>query len=172
MDPCYFSTKLFPKITWWRHQMEAFSALLALCAGNSPVTGEFPAQKPVTRSFDVFFDLRLIKRLSKHSKGWWFETLLRPLWRHCNECRLLAKWIPVNNLLRPTLEIIIFMKAHSKGFVLSCDVYTSFYALTLLFPYFILSLGLSLWIAINSLTTADKAVLFIPFHVPWIILTP
>ena len=40
--------------------MEAFSALLALCAGNSPVSGEFPAQRPVTRSFDVFFDLRLI----------------------------------------------------------------------------------------------------------------
>ena len=44
---------------WWRHRMETFSALLALCAGNSPVTGEFPAQRPVTRSFDVFFDLRL-----------------------------------------------------------------------------------------------------------------
>ena len=41
--------------------METFSALLALCAGNSPVTGEFPSQRPVTRSFDVFFDLRLKK---------------------------------------------------------------------------------------------------------------
>ena len=45
--------------------MEAFSALLAIYAGNSPVTGEFPAQGPVMRSFDVFFDLRLNKRLSK-----------------------------------------------------------------------------------------------------------
>ena len=44
---------------WWRHQMEPFSTLLTLCAGNSPVTGEFPAQRPVTRNFDVFFDLRL-----------------------------------------------------------------------------------------------------------------
>ena len=44
----------------WRHQMETFSALLALCAGNSPVTGEFPSQRPVTHSFDVFFDLRPI----------------------------------------------------------------------------------------------------------------
>ena len=52
---------------WWRHQMETFSALLAICAGNSPVTGEFHAQRPVTRSFDVFFDLRLHKRLSKQS---------------------------------------------------------------------------------------------------------
>ena len=48
--------------TWWRHQMETFSALLALCAGNSPVTGEFPTQRPVTRSFNVFFDLRLMNR--------------------------------------------------------------------------------------------------------------
>ena len=39
--------------------METFSALLAICAGNSPVPGEFPLQRPVTRSFDVFFDLRL-----------------------------------------------------------------------------------------------------------------
>ena len=38
--------------------METFSAFLALCAGNSPVTGEFPSQRPVTRSFEVFFDLR------------------------------------------------------------------------------------------------------------------
>ena len=69
---------------WWRHQMETFSALLAICAGNSPVSGEFPAQRPVTRSFDVFFDLRLNKRLNKQSSGWWFETLSRPLWRHSN----------------------------------------------------------------------------------------
>ena len=69
---------------WWRHQMETFSALLAICAGNSPVTGEFPAQRPVTRSFDGFFDLRLNKRLSKQRWGWWFETPTSPLWRHCN----------------------------------------------------------------------------------------
>ena len=51
--------------SWWRHQMETFSALLAICAGNSPVSGEFPTQRPVTRSFDVYFDLRPNKRLSK-----------------------------------------------------------------------------------------------------------
>ena len=71
-------------IAWWRHQMETFSALLAICAGNSPVPGEFPTQRPVTRSFDVYFDLRLNKRLSKQSWGWWFETPLRSLWRHRN----------------------------------------------------------------------------------------
>ena len=55
---------------WWRHQMETFSALLAICAGNSPVPGKFPTQRPVTRSFDVYFDLRPNKRLSKHLWGW------------------------------------------------------------------------------------------------------
>ena len=70
--------------TWWRHQMETFSASLAICAGNSPVPGEFPAQRPVTQKFDVFFDLRPNKRLSKQSWSWWFETQSRPLWRHRN----------------------------------------------------------------------------------------
>ena len=77
----YFSS---PATTCWRHQMETFFALLAICAGNSPVPCEFPAQRPVTWSFDVFFDLRLNKMLSKQSWDWWFETLSRPLWRHCN----------------------------------------------------------------------------------------
>ena len=65
----------FRQLAWWRHQMETFSALLAICAGNSPVPGEFPTQRPVTWSFDVYFDLRPNKRLSKQSWGWWFETL-------------------------------------------------------------------------------------------------
>ena len=47
--------------------------------------GEFPSQRPVTRSFDVFFDPRLNKWLSKQSWGWWFETSSCPLWRHCND---------------------------------------------------------------------------------------
>ena len=53
---------IFPKLfdPWWRHQMETFSALLAFWAGNSPVPGEFPSQRPVTRSFDISFDLCLI----------------------------------------------------------------------------------------------------------------
>ena len=45
---------------------------------NANVSGEFPAQRPVTLGF--FFDLRLNKRLSKQWWGWWFETLSRPLW--------------------------------------------------------------------------------------------
>ena len=57
-------------IAWWRHQMETFSALLAFCAGNSPVRGKFPAQRPVTQSFDIFFDRHLNKHLSKQYRGW------------------------------------------------------------------------------------------------------
>ena len=68
-------------LAWWRHQIDAFSALLTLCAGNSPVTGEFPAQRPVTQSYDIFFDLN--ERLNKQSWGWWFDTPSLPLWRHC-----------------------------------------------------------------------------------------
>ena len=51
-------------------KLSRVTVLLAILAGKSPVTGEFPAQRPVTRSFDVFFDLRLNKRLSKQLWGW------------------------------------------------------------------------------------------------------
>ena len=81
---CVMHTGINP---WWRHQMETFSALLAICAGNSPVTGEFPTQRPVTRGFDFYFDLRPNERLNKQSWGWWFETLSSPLWRHRNDFR-------------------------------------------------------------------------------------
>ena len=77
---------------WWRYQMETFSALLDLCAGNWPVTSEFPSQRPVTRSFDVFFDLRLYKRLSKQSWAWWFETSSRSLWRRSNAIAIWIRW--------------------------------------------------------------------------------
>ena len=54
-----------------------------LC-GEFTGPSEFPTQRPVTRSFGVFFDLRLNKRLNKQPWGWWFETQSRPLWRQCN----------------------------------------------------------------------------------------
>ena len=57
--------------------MGTFSALLALCAGNSP-------QRPVTQSFDAFFDLEPNKWLSNQWWDWWFETPSSLLWRHCN----------------------------------------------------------------------------------------
>ena len=69
--------KITYDMIWWRHRMETFSTLLPLCAGNSPVTGEFPARRPAPRSSVVFFDLLLNKQLSKQSSGWWFETQSR-----------------------------------------------------------------------------------------------
>ena len=78
----------------WLHQMETFSKLLALCAGNSPVTSEFPSQRPVMWSFDVSFDLHLNKRLSKQSWGWWFEMPSCSFWHHCSGhvCRWLLMY--------------------------------------------------------------------------------
>ena len=73
VHPCQY-IQLF---TWWRHQMETFSALLAICAGNSPVTGEFPYRRQATRSFDVFFDLRL-----KKINGWVNNSGAGDLRRH------------------------------------------------------------------------------------------
>ena len=90
--------------------MEALSASLAICAGNSPVTGKFPAQRPVMRCFDVFFDLRLNKRLSKQSRGWLFETPSRPLLRHCND----YWWVDV-------ICLPIFLRVASLALGQSCD---------------------------------------------------
>ena len=81
----YLQVKWWP-IPWWRYQMEAFSALLALCAGISPVNGEFPSQRPVTQSYDVVLDLPLNKGFSKQLRHQWYETQSCSLWRHCNVC--------------------------------------------------------------------------------------
>ena len=67
-------------VQWWRHQMETFSASMALCEGNSPFTGEFPSQRTVTRSFDVFFYPALNNQLSKQSTRRWSEAPSCPLW--------------------------------------------------------------------------------------------
>ena len=70
--------------SWWWHQLETFSILLALCVWNSLVTSEFPSQSPVEQSSDVFFDLRLNKQLSEQLRCRWLETSSRSLWYHCN----------------------------------------------------------------------------------------
>ena len=106
----------FPAVEWWRHQMETFSALLTLCAGNSPVTSEFPAQRPVTRSFGVFFHLHL-KRLSKQSWGWWFETLSRPLWRHCNG--LLQRTISIQGLIAYRTKQKVMSRADTVSYIIN-----------------------------------------------------
>ena len=110
---------------WWRHQMGTFFAFLAICAGNSPVTGEFPDQRPVTRSFDVFFDLRLNKRLSEQFWNWWFETPPCPLWRHSND--------PYVSLIYCTNETVDFFKSamcksmSASVLIKVCTLYLSTY---------------------------------------------
>ena len=89
---------------------ENISALLVFFAGNSPVTGEFPSQRPVTRSFDVVFHLGLNIRLSKHSWVGWFETPSRSLWRHYNV------W---TKSLTKELHFLFLMQFSLK-FVLAC----------------------------------------------------
>ena len=67
--------------------METFPALLALCAGN----------------FDVFFDLCLNKRSSKHSRPRWFETPSHPLWCHCN---VPISWVFQRNILLTSYKVV------------------------------------------------------------------
>ena len=86
---------------WWRHQMEAFSGSLSICAGNSPVTGEFPSPSDV-ELFDDFFDLCLNKRLSKQLLWYWFETPSRPLWCHCSAITM-TLWVSFIAVCEPTL---------------------------------------------------------------------
>ena len=86
--PC-FSEPPFPPtptnrpVAWWRHQMEKFSALLAICAGKSTVIVEFPAQRPVTQNL-MFSLSAMIKWLSKQPWWWWIEASSYPVWRHRN----------------------------------------------------------------------------------------
>ena len=75
----YFTLMIFHKYTISYH--------IVIYSSNdymTPVTGEFSTQRPATRSFDVFFDLRLNKRLSKQWWGWRFGMPSGPLWRHCD----------------------------------------------------------------------------------------
>ena len=83
-------------IWWWIHddiiKWKHFPRYWSFVRGILPVTGEFPAQRPVTQSFDVFFDLRLYKRLSKQSWGWWSEMPSSSLWCHCNAFMWYRYW--------------------------------------------------------------------------------
>ena len=92
-----------------------------LC-GEFTGPGEFPTQRPVTRSFDVYFDLRPNKRLSKLSWGWWFETLLPPLWRHRNDTLTMTSANPWHDLW-PVLTLLRseFRKCHVDKVFVTCN---------------------------------------------------
>ena len=96
--------------SWWYHQREIFSVLLALCEGNPSVTVGFPSQRPVTRSFDVFFDLPLNKQFNKQLRRWWFEMPSCSLWCYCNikvhqpELSIFLCWCSPNLVWSPAVS--------------------------------------------------------------------
>ena len=95
-----------------------------LC-GEFTGPGEFPTQKPVTRSFDVFFDVRLNKRLSKQPWGWWFEAISWSLWRHCNGLvSNTGHWMLSGYVTGPweTSRCTVYPKKYAHGFVVLCFV--------------------------------------------------
>ena len=92
--------------------METLSVLLALCQANSPVTGEFPSQRPVTQSFDIFFDMRLNKRLSNQARLRWFETPSSSLRRHCYENVCRAERVAMN------IEWLFFFARFQAGCII------------------------------------------------------
>ena len=95
-------------IPWWRHQMGTFSALLAICAGHSPVTGEFPAHSPVTRSMFVLICAWINGSVNNGEAGD-FETPSRPLWRHCNVDYLTHTFLYVTTWYRISLQNIMLV---------------------------------------------------------------
>ena len=118
--------RIFPHHPWWRHQMETFFALLAPLCGEFTGTGEFPSKLPVTRSLDVFFDLRLNKRLGKLSRGWWYETLSCTLWRYCNgrTTKNLSRILTTKShaILIPERLIICFLLLTLLYFIKRCSI--------------------------------------------------
>ena len=98
--PCSLATSGKWNPSWWRHQVETFSALLALCAGNSPVTGEFPSQRPVIRSFDVFIDLLMNNAWVNNRQA----VDLRRYRAHYDVIVMILKWPLMSPLAWPTLH--------------------------------------------------------------------
>ena len=105
--------------SWWRHDLHTFSALLVFCMGNSPVTGGFLPQRPVTRSFDVFdgfFYLRLNQQLSKQWVHRLFVTPWRSLWRHNN---LTYEWGLDHRITRLRTDLWFTKCEHHYAFIIN-----------------------------------------------------
>ena len=100
-------TLICARINGWVNNREAgdlrryrahYDVIVMVCEGYPPVSGGFPKQRPLAQCFDVFFDLRLNKRLSKQSRRRWSEKPSSSLWRHCNDRTLKYKSIIVCDL--------------------------------------------------------------------------
>ena len=138
--------------------METFSASLALCAGNSPVTGE----RPVTQSFDVFFDLRLNKWLSKRSLGWWFKMSSCSLWCHCND-KYIHHWTRW-----PLVQHILFYYLNQFRFIVNCAFRNKLWKISTSddVPYhFVMWTGMD-HLTLKSMITQKTYFLWGQFHQP------
>ena len=105
LDKCgpYWCRLTHDDVIKWKH----FSRYWPFVRGIHRWPVNSPAQRPVTRSFDVFFDLRLNKRLSKQSWGWWFETPSCSLWRAYNVWSPAIVILDIVDVLAPTLRYVI-----------------------------------------------------------------
>ena len=89
-------------LKWWRHEMDTFSALLTICAGKFTGDRWIAPSKPIDAYlWCIFLICALNKRLSKQSRGWWFETPSRSLWHHCKEM-LITRHVDVYELKKVT----------------------------------------------------------------------
>ena len=129
---CCFAVlkKFFREMSYWLLSWKTVQSYSMMTSSNGNIfrvtgplcgeftgPGEFPTQRPVTRSFDVYFDLRLNKRLCKQSRGWWFETLLCPLWCHSNGMQGLGIFVYCINKLLKLNSYKIWPTQSSKCYV-------------------------------------------------------
>ena len=111
---------------------DIFRVAVILC-GELKDPRWIPLTKPMTRRFDVFFDLCLNKRVNKQSRRWWFETQSRPLWRHCNANPILIWW---------GIHMLLILMCRSINYIVHALVHSESSLANTLLPldYFILKI--------------------------------
>ena len=130
--------------------METYSTLLALCAGNSPVDGEFLAQRPVTWSFDDLISCAWINDRVLQLWGWWFESPSRLSWCHCNGTW--TRWRYTNRItVKAACIVILAIAVHYNDVKMSA---VAFQITSLTIVYSTLYSGSYQWKHQNSATLA------------------
>ena len=103
-------------VTWWRHYMKPLSVTLVHCP---PITGGFPWQRASNSGLDVFFEVGLNKRLSKHSNCRWFETPLGSLWRHFNVHTYKSRVCYIESSIQKLMEPNVWIFRYYKWYCVS-----------------------------------------------------
>ena len=117
--------------SWRRHQIETFSTLLTLCAGNSPVTLNSPHKGQRGGALEFSLICALNKRLSRQSWGCSFETPPCSSWRHCDVTHSTYGHVCILWYIFPNDCIGIYILALKFGASLPFDVVVSWYIITL-----------------------------------------